>query len=277
MSGRKHKSSLLLIDADDRIVADVLCVKCGRNLRGFHVADRCFGCNHPASDSVHGDFLIHTDRSLVRAMADAARVVEYGIAILGSLLGLALLAKLLSARDLDDVVYGVYDVIFASAVISPVVGVLGIVLLTMRHSAAYFWARYGNRRTLLRCGLALALGVALLTVAFHYFGEIVLRIALVLWFVLVVGAFLRGIERLMGRVPNKQLASFARATLVGLVAFGVLAILIILLAHWSVTDNSWRDSHLAFSGINCLGGLALGVAGFTLIVRVRRTLWSIAR
>jgi hypothetical protein len=276
MSGRKRKSSLLLIDADDRIVADVLCIKCGRNLRGFHVSDRCFGCNHPASDSVHGDYLIHADRPMVKGLADAARVVECGAAVLGALIGIALLVTLLSARNLDDVVYGVYRVVFAGAVISPMLAVIGIVLLTTRHSATYFWVRYGNRRTALRCGLLLALLLAAITVTHHYFGGEVLNIVLIVWFVVSLGTFFRGIERLMRRVPNNQLATFARATLVGLIAFGALCVLIVLLNRWSATDQSWDDSRLAFSAITCLGGLALGIAAYLLIVRVRRTLSAIA-
>ena len=277
MIGRGRKSSLLLIDADDRIIADVWCVECGRNLRDLHVSDRCPNCNHPASDSVHGDYLIHADRPVVRGLADAARLVEYGALVLGVLTGLALLVSLLSVHDLNELVDRVYNIILAAAVISPVVATLGLVTLTTRHTAAYYWVRYGSRRILLRVGLLLALGLALLIVAFRLFGPIALRIGLVVWFVVPLGAFFRGIERLMRRVPSDQLARFARATFVGLLAFGALSVLVVLIGHRSATDPDWGESYLVFCAISCLGGLGVGIAAYLLIVRVRRTLLSIAR
>jgi hypothetical protein len=276
MSKRRPASSLLLIDADDRIVADVLCIRCGYNLRTLFVADRCPNCNHPASDSVHGDYLIHADRPLVRGLAEAARVVEYGTAILGGLMALALLAVLLSARNLTEVVEPAYNVVLAGAVISPVVATIGLILLTTRHTAAYYWVRYGNRRALLRFGLLFALALAMIVVCAAYFGYVALQIGIVFWFMLPLAAFLRGIERLMRRVPNNQLATFARAMLVGLLAFSLMAIIIILIHQRAYVDQSWEDSRIAFSAINSLGGIALGVATHQLLVRVRRTLDSIA-
>jgi hypothetical protein len=276
MPKRRRASSLLLIDADDRIVAEVLCIRCGYNLQGLFVADRCPQCTHPASDSVHGDYLIHADRPLVRGLAEAARVVETGTAILGGLMGLALLAVVLSARSLTAMVGPAYKVVFAGAVISPIVATVGLILLTTRHTAAYYWVRYGNRRALLRFGLLFALALALLLTCTLYVGYVALEIGIVLWFVIPLAAFFRGVERLMRRVPNNQLAAFARAALAGLLAFGLLAIIIILIRERACTDRSWEDSLTAFSAINCLGGLALGLAAHQLMVRVRRTLNSIA-
>ncbi len=276
MSKRKPASSLLLIDSDDRIVADVLCIRCGHNLRGRLVADRCPNCTHPISDSVHGDYLIHADRPLVRGLAEAARVVEYGVAILGALMGLALLVVIMSAQSLTEIVAPAYDVVFAGAVISPVIATIGLILLTTRHTAAYYWVRFGNRRTLLRLGLLAALVLAVIVVCALYFGNVAVQIGVVLWFVVPLGAFFRGVERLMRRVPNKQLAVFARGTFVGVLAFSLLAVVITLTRYWAATDQSWEDSHTAFSAINCVGGVALGVATHQLLIRVRRTLSSIA-
>lgn len=277
MSKRKPASSLLLVDSDDRIVADVLCIRCGHNLRSLLVADRCPNCTHPVSDSVHGDYLIHADRPLVRGLAEAARVVEYGAAILGGLMGLALLAVILSASSLTGVVEPAYNVVFAGAVISPVVATIGLMLLTTRHTAAYYWVRYGNRRAFMRLGALFVAVLATIVGSAIYFGSVALHIGTVIWFVVPLGAFLRGLERLMRRVPNNQLAAFARALLVGLVAFSLLAVVIILIRERAGVDRSLDDSRTAFSAINCAGGVALGVATHQLLVRVRRTLTSIAR
>ncbi len=277
MPRRKRLSSLLVVDAEDRIVGDVLCIKCGRNLRDLFVTQRCPACGHPASDSVHGDYLIHADREVVRGLADAAQVVEYGTAVLGGLVCVALLVVLISARSLDAAVESAYDVVFAGAIISPVIATLGLVLLTARHTAAYYWVRYGKPRALLRFGLLMALVLAIIAIAGYCAGRVALQIGVVLWFVIPLAAFFRGIERLMRRVPNNQLATFARAALIGLLLFGVLAIVIILLQQQSALDPSWHESQLAFTAINGLGGLALGVAAFQLLVRVRRTLSGVAR
>jgi hypothetical protein len=277
MPRRKRPSSLLLVDADDRIVGDVLCIKCGRNLRELLVTRRCPGCGHPASDSVHGDYLIHADREVVRGLADAAQVVEYGTAVLGGLVGVALLVALISARDLEAAVESAYDVVLAGAIISPVIATLGLILLTSRHTAAYYWVRYGHPRALLRLGFLMAVVLAVIAIAGYFLGRTVLQIGVVLWFAIPLAAFFRGIERLMRRVPNNQLATFARATVVGVAAFAILAILIILLRQQAALDPSWRDSQLAFTTINSLGGLALGVAAFQLVVRVHRTLAGVAR
>ena len=280
MAVHKRKSSLLLVDADDRITSDVLCVKCGYSLRSRLVSDRCPNCNHPASDSVHGDYLIHADRPIIVGLVDAARLVEYGMLVLGGLMGLALLAALLSLlsnQELNAFVDRVHGVVFAAAVISPVVATMGVITLTTRHTAAYYWVRYGNPRTYLQAGLGLALGIALIVLAYRYFGGAALQISLIVWFLIPGGAFLRGIESLARRVPNKQLASFARATFVGLMGFGILSAVVVLLGYWAWKDESWRDSHLAFSAISAIGGVALGIAVYLLIVRVRRNLTSLMR
>ena len=274
---KPRSTALLRLDADERIIADLLCVKCGANLRGCHVSDRCPNCYHPASDSVHGDYLIHSDREVVQGLAEAARLVELASAVLGVLMVVALATGVISARSLEVAVERAFRVVLATAVLTPVIATLGLVLLTTRHSAAYYWVRYGNPRGLLRVGLGLAGLVALLVVAWHLFGVIALRVGTVLWFGVPMGAFLRGIRQLMRRVPNNPLAAYAQAMFAGLLAFAALAVLTILLRDWPGQTAQWRDSQLALSAISTLAGLGLGVAGFSLVVRVRRTLHGIRR
>ena len=276
---KKRASSLLLIDAEDRVVADVLCLKCATNLNNLHIHDRCANCGHPVSDSVHGDYLIHTDKNVVRNLADAARTVEWGVLALCGLVLLGMLFSMLKGlRHLEIrlIVEGAYRMVFAGAVISPVVAAVGFVLLTTRGTAAYFWARHGNQRTFLRVGLVAALILAAVTFSVAYFGQVAAEITVVLWFAFPVGGFLRGVERLMRRVPNKQLASFARATFVGLIAFAALSILIIIVRRLALQDVTWSDSATALTAVNLFAGAVVGVAGYTLIVRVHRTLRAIS-
>jgi hypothetical protein len=154
---------------------------------------------------------------------------------------------------------------------------MGVVTLTTRHAAAYYWVRYGNRRTYLRAGLLLALGVAVFVLAYGYFGRIALDITLVIWFVIPNGAFLRGVEGLMRRVPNNQLAAFARSAFVGLIGYALLTVVVAVLGHFAWTDADWQDSHLAFSAISATAGISLGVAVYVLVIRVRRNLTTILR
>lgn len=275
MEPHRQPGSLRLIDADDRIIADVLCVRCACNLRNLLVSDRCPNCYHPVSDSVHGDYLIHADKPLVRSLAEAARVLEFGLLILGGLIGLALLAALISARVITELVEYAFNIVYAGAMIAPVIASIGLILLTSRHAAAYYRVRCGNRRWLLRGGLTVLLVLSILSACALIFGRAALTIATVLWFAVPLAAFYRGLESLMRRVPNKQLASFARTLLVGLAGFSLLSMLI----HVANMQNSpeWEDSRIAFSAICSLGGIALGVATHQLIVRVRKTLQSIAR
>jgi len=275
MPGSK-RSSLLKVDSDDRIISDVLCIRCGTNLRDLQVADRCPNCRHPASDSVHGDYLIHADKPLVRGLAEAARVIEFGIIILGGLLGLALLASLISARSITHLIEPAYNLVFAGAMISPIIATIGLILLTTRHTASYYWVRFGNKRALLRFGLAFAMILAAAVASTIFFGVIALKIGTVIWFAVPLGAYFRGLERLMIRVPNKQLAAYSRMMLVGMIAFSAIAILIFFIRKLGGDDKSWADSQTAFSAINCIIGVALGVASYQLIVRIRRTLLSIA-
>jgi hypothetical protein len=277
MHAHKHTSSLLLIDAEDRIVADVLCIRCACNLRNLKIAERCPNCNHPVSDSVHGDYLIHADKPLVRGLAESAQVIEYGMLILESLMGLALLAALISDRSVAALVEHTFRIVYAGAMISPVIATIGLVLLTTRHTAAYYWVRYGNKRTLLRGGLVFALILAVAVTCTLFFGIIALEIGTVFWFAIPLAAFLRGLERLMSRVPNKQLAAFSRGMFVGLIAFGLFAILIFVVEKLAADDPSWSESLAAFRGLAGVGGILLGVMAHQLLLRVRRTLLSIAR
>lgn len=275
MEPHKRTSSLLLIDADDRIIADVICIRCACSLRNLLISDRCPNCNHPVSDSVHGDYLIHADKPLVRGLAEAARVIEYGILILSGLMGLGLLALLLSVRSVVQLIEYAFNIVYMGVMISPVIAAIGLILLTTRHTAAYYWARYGNQRTLLRCGLGFALFLAIICACSLKFGNVAWKIGTVLWFAIPLGAFYRGLEQLMRRVPNKQLATFARVLFAGLMAFSVLSILIHIADAQHKDD--WANSRIAFSAISTVGGVGLGVATHQLIVRIRRTLQSIAR
>ena len=277
MQPHKTTSSLLLLDADDRIIADVICIRCAFNLRNLTISDRCPNCNHPVSDSVHGDYLIHADKPLVRGLAESAQVIEYGMLILESLMGLALLAALISDRSIAALVEHAFRIVYAGAMISPVIATIGLVLLTTRHTAAYYWVRYGNKRTLLRGGLIFALILALAVTCTLFWGIIALEIGTVVWFAVPLGAFFRGLEQLMRRVPNKQLATFSRGLFAGLLAFAVFAIIIFSLEKLSQRDLSWGESLTAFRGLAGAGGILLGIMAHQLLLRVRRTLLSIAR
>ena len=189
---------------------------------------------------------------------------------------MALLASIVTASNMNSLVNQTYNMVFVGMVLSPVVATIGLVLLTTRHAAAYFWARYGNRRTLLRLGLILGLVLVIFILCAYFIGQVAFQIGIVIWFTIPLGLFFRGLENLMHRVPNNQLATFSRGMLVGLIAFSILSIVIIFIRFQCRDDPSWGESLTAFAGINTVGGIGLTIAAYQLLIRVRRTLDSIA-
>ena len=146
--------------------------------------------------------------------------------MLGGLLAIGMLVSLVSADSIDDAVKRAYEIVFAGAVISPVIAAVGLVLLTTRHSAAYYWVRYGNPRALLWFGLFIALGIAAVAVAASVFGYVAMRIGLVLWFTVPLGAFVRGVgdvcslRNSRGSTGNYAFCRFIRRALDARVSIG---------------------------------------------------------
>src|SRR5512136_1553300 len=107
MHKRRHRDP---VAADKRVVAAKFCIKCGGDLRGLSIEDRCPTCRHPIYDSVYGGYLIDASRQEPRRIYEMSKVVYYPALFLGGLTAVMLLAELASARSFAVAVGDVFDV-----------------------------------------------------------------------------------------------------------------------------------------------------------------------
>ncbi len=270
-----------VIDSSDRVIADVLCVECGWNLRSYQLTDRCPKCGHPVSDSVFGDYLVHADRLRVRRLSDHARLVFYGAGFVAALAGVAGLATLFGARSAPDAVSGLYSVLLMAAMLVPIPAGIGIVLLTQRRSLAWYQAWLRQRlASRMRQLAAVLVGAALLmggVGAFLALGMQFGELLLIAWFVLPVSAFWRGFERLMQRLPDRILAGRSRMLFVGTLVFTALALGIRLLDLRILVPSDPQQARLIMASINSTIGLLLGSLALHTLYRACRALEKAAR
>ncbi len=266
--------SSTLVSHDDTVVGLVLCLRCGRSLRGRTVHERCENCLHPVSDSVYGDYLIHSDRPIVRRLADAARFLFIAAAFLAGMTAIGLIASLFAARDMARAFTLAYDIIQYGAVILPIVAGIGITVLTTRGSAAYYYAHFSNRSG--RRIAVVAVAFALASMAGAYFAPAVTgSIYFAIWVFLAPALFLFGLESLMHRVPNAKLALHSRFLLIALGVLGAFALAIAILRPYAVDDAEAANILLGMRIIAVLGSVAFAAAGLRLLRIVHRTLLQI--
>jgi len=265
------------VDSDERVIVEVLCIRCGRDLRGQKIGQRCPQCDHPVSDSVYGDFLIHADRATVLKLADAARTVKAGAGLLGLLVLALVLLALGTASNFAQGVSRVFDVMLFGALMVPIPATVGLVTLTQRYSWAYYRARYGRPAFLKRAALVMLLLLTLLIVLSLRYPVVVLNAALTLLAVAPTAMFLHGLRRLMQRVPNAELAGFARVAFVGVLVCGVALFVVLMLRSVGANNPDKQDLFLGSTVVCVVGGVMLGVGGYRLLVRVEQVLLRAAR
>jgi len=266
-----------LIDSQDRIAQDLACVKCRQNLRARQLNDDCPACGHPILDSVFGDYLIRQPTASVMRLADAVRVVVYGSAVLGGLIGLALISGIARARDFRWAMDTAFDLLLAGGLIFPLVAIVGILLLRPQRPFAYYKAHYLNPRRLRRWVLVLVPLVAIAATGTYYNSTVMADLGKVLWVVIPPAVFLRCVERLMCDLPNFKLARLAFGVFVGVLLFGVACFAVMLLRMASRADPDYQGALVGVTLITLVGGLALGIVGFNLLFRVRWALSEAAR
>lgn len=267
--------SSTLVSHDDTVVGLVLCLRCGRSLRGRTVHERCENCLHPVSDSVYGDYLIHSDRPVVRRLADAARFLFIAAAFLAGMTAIGLIVSLFSSRDMGQAFTRAYDIVQYGAVILPIVAGIGITVLTTRGSAAYYYAHYFSNRSGRRIAV-ITVAAALASIAGAYFAPTVTgSVFFAIWVFLAPALFLIGLEALMHRVPNAKLALHSRFLLIALGVLGALALGIAVLRPYALNDAEAGNILLGMRIIAVLGSVAFAAAGLRLLHTVHRTLLQI--
>ncbi len=273
IAGRKQ--ALFHVDSTDTIVADVLCIRCGQSLRGRSVRAACPQCLHPASDSVYGDYLIHVDRANVLRLIESCTAVTLGALLVGGIVLAATVVHITTAASFDDAVERAFDMLFTGAVIAPLVAFVGLALLTRRHGFDYFRARYGNAAFAKQ---AIAIGLLLLAAAgaaLYFAGDTTRVLILAAWTTLPAAFMLRGLQRLMLRLPNQRLAHSSLLACVGVCVMGAAAAGVQLLRLRPADDERLFATLLVLTFFSCLGGVGMGVAVLRLLLLVRRSLAAV--
>ncbi len=265
-----------ILDREDRVIADLLCVRCGKNLRGQVATAACADCGHPISDSVHGDYLIYSDPLMVRTLAVASRLVLYSALLLIGLTGLGLFATVLGSRDVRVIIANSFDVIRFGASIAPLIAAIGLVMLTPRRTLAYYQARLLKPRNVAWTVAGAIALIAAVSVGAYFAGRIVAIVAVALWIVVPISAFLRAVQRLMQRVPDNRVARLAGTEFVLFIVGGVAALAVLLIREFAA-ERGWEDALVGLTFVFCLLSLLLAWRGYLLLLRVRDALDRAAR
>jgi len=265
------------VDLDDRVVAELHCIKCGTLLRGEFASGSCPQCGHPCSDSVYGDYLIYSGRAEVDRLDEAARVVIYGGMLLGVIIAIAMLFMVTSSQNVIEAIRRGFDTLWAGVLLSPVIATTGMVLLTRRYSMAYYEAKYFHRRFLIRAGICAGLVLLLAGVAAYFRARDFQVLLLAGWATLPSAAFMRGLARLMRRVPNVKLASFAQALSAIIWVTGVLSLLFNWLRPLGAESADWEAPLLSLQMLVSCGWIGLGIASLRLMMTVHRNFLAIRR
>ncbi len=277
MAAAVGPSKLQLLDADERIVGGILCVRCGVPLSGQSIHERCANCMHPISDSVYGDYLIHSDKPLVRRLAESARFILYGASLLAALGFITVIASLLGARDFPDAVVLMFNALVTMAMISPILCALGVLSLTTKGTAAYYMARYLNQNALMKWGALAVVLLAGVIAAEAYARQWTNNILLLLWVTTPSVLFFHGLAKLMTRVPNQKLAVNARAHLYVMLALGLISVSVLFLRHLAAEERQWTDMLTGATMIAVIGALGFLTSAFVLLRAVYVNLSQIAR
>lgn len=271
------KRAVAPVDSNDTITGDVLCIRCGHSLKNQFANQRCQNCLHPNSDSVYGDYLIHSDRDVVWRLYDTATSIIYGALLVGGLIAIATLVSLFSAPSVPASIERAFDMLFTGAMICPILSFVGITLLTRRHYLAYYRARYANRRFVSRSSVVLAILLAGVIACTFFAPRSVEVIVLTGWTTIPPAMFMQGLVGLMRRVPNLKLAGYAGGAMLGVCCLGVLACTVLLLRPLAMGDPDWEGALMALTVLTAVGGIAMGAACLRLLYFVRTTLRVAAR
>lgn len=272
---RTRSKPSAVVSTDDRIIADLRCIKCGFALRGCELYAPCPQCSHPASDSVYGDYLIYADRSELRRLEDAAGMVIAGATLTATISLVILLTSLFGAASVIQGVILAFEAMWVGALIFPVVAATGVFLLTRRHTPEYYKVRYLNNRFMTRAALFAVAAIVLIGVALYFYRDIVESLMLTVWATLPTVVFLRGLADLMQRLPNLKLARMSRGVLAASVTLGCITVIVLLIRPYAANNTDLRGLLTALMIFAICGGIGIGIAGFRLLLLSRDTIRAV--
>ena len=265
------------IDDTKTVVTSLLCIKCGNDLRGCSLEARCPTCLHPVYDSVYGGFLIDASPREPRRLLEMSNIVLYPAVFLGGLTVVMVLATLLPWRGFGDFVYREFDAVFFCAMLSPLVALVGAVVFTGRHSAAYYRAKYGSPVPVIVVCVVVVVAFVAIGIVVAQYGYYARSVVEVVFVTIPTTLFLRGFGGLMRRVPNKKLATLAGFAHFAAWSLGVGALLVRVLRPSTPSSRDLEGFVIALTLITTCGALGLGAGIIRLLVLARRTLRAINR
>ncbi|MBI5864385.1 MAG: hypothetical protein HZB38_07745 [Planctomycetes bacterium] len=261
------------VDAEDRIVADILCVNCGAKIRGQYLADNCYECNHPNTDSVYGDLLVYNDdKTVVTRLHESASVVIYSAAFTGIVGLVVMLMPMMNANNAIDVIHRAFEGIKFAVLIFPLVAFVGILLLTRHGTLKYLEQKYTNIAFLIRAAVYLLIFISVIMLASRRVGSYMRVAAFLVWTMAQPILFLRGLYSLLRRVPNLPLAAWCNFLIAGIGLLGIGGTAVHYLDRLVPNDPTWEGPVTALKVIVvlCCMGWAAGV--FAVLRATRRTL-----
>ncbi|MEW6197956.1 MAG: hypothetical protein AB1601_04745 [Planctomycetota bacterium] len=260
------------VDLNKRVVASCLCIKCGTDLRGQSVEGACAVCRHSVYDSVYGGFLIDAPAPEIRRLYRMSHIVVYPAVLVAAITLFMLVSTLVLSRSVLHAIDSAFDVVLTGAMLAGIVALVGTVVFTGRHSAAYYLARYGRGLFLATIGVV---AVVLIAAAVWFWGHFVECLVQVLFAAVPMAIFLHRLRHMMRMVPNKRLAAYASQVLVAVVAVAAAGLLVLVLRPQARPNTDWSAFLMVLTTLATLAGLWLGVATLRLVILARRTLWAI--
>ena len=223
------------VDPTGTLIADVVCRRCGYNLRGLNEHGRCPECGTPVGLSTYGDLLRYADPDWVEKLAQGMSIILCGIVLgfVGGCLG-----------GLAGTGAGtVFQRLIATG--AQLVAVIGAWILTTPDPSGIGEDRYGNARRVVRFGFIFGVCGQLLwvmqglwvvqgTISRTAMVQLVI-LATIFGLIAAVGtyALYLYIEKLAERVPDRKLAIRAKFIRWGYsMAIGGIAVIGGIAALW---------------------------------------------
>lgn len=260
------------VDLDKRVAASRLCIKCGSDLRGQSVEGACPVCRHSIYDSVYGGFLIDAPADEVRRLHTVSQIVVYPALLVAGLTAFMLVSTLVLSRNAIHAIDSAFDVVLTGAMLAGIVALVGAVVFTGRHSAAYYLAKYGRGAFVIKVGTVTVVAVAAAVICWSHFTECLLQ---VLFAAVPMAIFLHRLRHMMRMVPNKKLVAYASQVLITTCAVALMALFVLALRPYARPKTDWSAFLMVLTLLATLAGLWLGAAALRLVVLARRTLRAI--
>jgi hypothetical protein len=161
--------------------------------------------------------------------------------------------------------------------LSMLVALVGIAVFTGRHSADYYRAKYVSARFLVPAGvftMFVVVGVGLLLRYGEWYAQAFLQVALA---AAPAAIFLQRLSKLMRRVPNKKLATFANLALALTCGLAAAALAVLVLQAFETNAPDLAGFVVALTFVADVAGVGLGILTLRLLLLARRTLRGISR